>query len=165
VRIETSRQPLRVVLDRRRRVRKSAKVLAPPGDVLIFAAATAKQRETSDEKLGTARIERIRTKRTHLDLDRVFARLGELEINDVLVEAGPRLAGALFAAGLVDEWLLYVAPKLLGKDAKPVMTLPRLGKLSDAPEFELRESTTIGPDLRLRLVPRAVGKLPAKKKA
>ena len=49
--------------------------------------------------------------RSHLDLRRVFARLAELEVNDVLVEAGPRLAGALFAAGLVDEWLLYIAPK------------------------------------------------------
>jgi diaminohydroxyphosphoribosylaminopyrimidine deaminase/5-amino-6-(5-phosphoribosylamino)uracil reductase len=94
-------------------------------------------------------------KRTHLDLERVFARLAELEINDVLVESGSRFAGALFAAGLVDEWLLYVAPKLLGKDGRPLMVLPRITRLPDAPGFELRESTQIGPDLRLRLVPRS----------
>jgi diaminohydroxyphosphoribosylaminopyrimidine deaminase/5-amino-6-(5-phosphoribosylamino)uracil reductase len=164
VRIETPRQPLRVVVDRRRRVRKAAKILAPPGEVLIFAAAAAKRRAATDETLGAARIERVRVTRARLDLERVFARLGELEVNDVLVEAGPRFAGALFAAGLVDEWLLYVAPKLLGKDAKPVMALPRLANLADAPEFDVRESTTVGPDLRLRLVPRVRAKPPAKKK-
>jgi diaminohydroxyphosphoribosylaminopyrimidine deaminase/5-amino-6-(5-phosphoribosylamino)uracil reductase len=164
VRIETPRQPLRVVVDRRRRVRKAAKILAPPGEVLIFAAAAAKRRAATDETLGAARIERVRVTRARLDLERVFARLGELEVNDVLVEAGPRFAGALFAAGLVDEWLLYVAPKLLGKDAKPVMALPRLANLADAPEFDVRESSTVGPDLRLRLVPRVRAKPPAKKK-
>ena len=79
-----------------------------------------------DERLGDARVERMRVKRSHLDLAAVFARLAELEVNDVLVEAGPRLSGALLAAGLVDEWLLYVAPKLLGKDAKPVALVARL---------------------------------------
>ena len=81
----------------------------------------------------------------------MFARLAELEVNDVLVEAGPRLAGALFAAGLVDEWLLYIAPKLLGKDAKPLAALARLTRLDAAPEFELLDSKVVGPDLRLRL--------------
>jgi diaminohydroxyphosphoribosylaminopyrimidine deaminase/5-amino-6-(5-phosphoribosylamino)uracil reductase len=154
VRIEAPRQPLRVVLDRRRRVRKNAKILSPPGEALLFAGASKARGGAKVEMLGAARVERMRVVRTHLDLARVFQRLGELEINEVLVESGPRLAGALFAAGLVDEWLLYVAPKLLGKDAKPLAALPRFAKLADAPQFELRESVTIGPDLRLRLVPR-----------
>ncbi len=154
VRIDTDRQPLRVVLDRRRRVRKTAKILAPPGDVLLFAAANRKKRGADEEMLGAARIERVRTARSNLDLGRVMQRLGELEVNEVLVECGPKLAGALFAAGLVDEWLLYVAPMLLGRDAKPLAALPRLAKLADAPRFELRETLTIGADLRLRLVPR-----------
>jgi diaminohydroxyphosphoribosylaminopyrimidine deaminase/5-amino-6-(5-phosphoribosylamino)uracil reductase len=153
VRIEAPRQPLRVVLDRRRRVRKNAKILNPPGEVLLFAGASRARGAAKEEMLGAARIERMRVVRAHLDLARVFRRLGELEINEVLVESGPRLAGALFAAGLVDEWLLYVAPKLLGKDAKPLAVLPRFSKLADTPQFELRESVTVGPDLRLRLVP------------
>ena len=98
---------------------------------------------------------RMRVKRAHLDLPAVFARLAELEINDVLVEAGPRLSGALLNAGLVDEWLLYVAPKLLGDGAKPVASLARLTKLEAAPEFALLDSKVIGPDLRLRLQPKA----------
>jgi diaminohydroxyphosphoribosylaminopyrimidine deaminase/5-amino-6-(5-phosphoribosylamino)uracil reductase len=155
VRIETPRQPMRVVLDRRRALRKSARVLAAPGDVLVFAAPTRERKAgPSDERLGNARVERIRVARSHLDLQAVFARLAELEVNDVLVEAGSRLAGALFAAGLVDEWILYLAPKLLGKEAKPLAALARLTRLDAAPEFELLDSKVVGPDLRLRLKPK-----------
>ena len=155
VRIDTPRQPMRVVLDRRRALRKSARVLAAPGDVLVFAAPTRERKAgPSDERLGNARVERIRVSRSHLNLQAVFARLAELEVNDVLVEAGSRLAGALFAAGLVDEWLLYIAPKLLGKDAKPLAALARLTRLDAAPEFELLDSKAVGPDMRLRLKPK-----------
>ena len=155
VRIEAPRQPMRVVLDRRRRLRKTARILAPPGDVLVFSAPTAARKAgPTDERLGNARVERIRVARAHLDLAAVFKRLAELEVNDVLVEAGSRLSAALFAANLVDEWLLYLAPKLLGKDAKPVAALARLTKLEAAPEFGLVGSRQIGPDLRLRLQPK-----------
>jgi len=158
VRIETPRQPLRVVLDRRRAVQKNARILKSPGEVVIFAAASQAKSKTKKsappEMLGTARIERVRVKNSHLDLSRVFARLAELQINEVLVEAGPRLSGALLTAGLVDEWLVYVAPKLLGKDARPLAALPRLTRLKDAPEFELRDSTVLGNDVRLRLRPK-----------
>ena len=155
VRIENvDRQPLRVVLDRRRRVRPGARILAEPGEALVFAAATKTRRvAATGEKLGDARVERLRATRAHLDLGRVLARLAELEINEVLVEAGPRLSGALLSAGLVDEWLVYVAPKLLGRDAKPLATLARLTKLDSAPQFELFEFKAVGPDLRLRLKP------------
>ncbi len=153
VRIEAPRQPLRVVLDRRRQVGKTARILKPPGEVLLIAA-TKPARAKGEERFGAARIERVRTLRGHLDLARVFAKLGELAINDVLVESGPRLAGALFAAGLVDEWLLYLAPKLLGNGAKPLAQLPRLTKLAAARQFDILDSQAVGPDLRLRLRPR-----------
>jgi diaminohydroxyphosphoribosylaminopyrimidine deaminase/5-amino-6-(5-phosphoribosylamino)uracil reductase len=159
VRIDAPRQPLRVVLDRRRALRKTARILAPPGEVLVFAAPTSTRKGgAGDERLGAARVERLRVKRSHLDLAAVFARLAELEVNDVLVEAGPRLSGALLAAGLVDEWLLYVAPKLLGEGAKPMASLARLTRLEAAPEFSLLDSKTVGPDLRLRLRPKPKGK-------
>jgi diaminohydroxyphosphoribosylaminopyrimidine deaminase / 5-amino-6-(5-phosphoribosylamino)uracil reductase len=156
VRIDTPRQPLRVVLDRRRRIRKTAKILAPPGEVLLFAGSDAGARDA--ERLGPARIERLRAARTKLDLKRVLARLAELEINEVLVESGPKLAGALLTAGLVDEWLLYVAPRLLGKEAKPLAAFARLTKLEAAPAFSLVDAQAVGPDLRLRLRPQPVKK-------
>jgi diaminohydroxyphosphoribosylaminopyrimidine deaminase / 5-amino-6-(5-phosphoribosylamino)uracil reductase len=161
VRIETSRQPLRVVLDRRRRLRKSARILSSPGEVLVFAAsgtATARVRPPRDpqrreERIGDARLERVRAGRGGLDLERVFRRLAELEINEVLVEAGPRLSGALLTAGLIDEWLVYLAPRLLGKEAKPLAAFARLTKLDAAPAFALVDAQPVGPDLRLRLRP------------
>jgi diaminohydroxyphosphoribosylaminopyrimidine deaminase/5-amino-6-(5-phosphoribosylamino)uracil reductase len=152
VRIETSRQPLRVVLDRRRRVHRKARILAPPGEVLLFAAP-GRRKSRDEERFGAARIERVRVRRGHLDLARVFARLAELQINEVLVEAGPRLSGALLAAGLVDEWLLYLAPKLLGRDARPLTSLAGIARLSRAPRFDVVDSQPIGPDVRLRLRP------------
>jgi diaminohydroxyphosphoribosylaminopyrimidine deaminase/5-amino-6-(5-phosphoribosylamino)uracil reductase len=154
VRIEAPHQPLRVVLDRRRQVREKARILRAPGNALIFAAARPRARPVAGaERLGRASVERIRTLRGHLDIRRVLARLAELDVNEVLVEAGPRLGGALLAAGLVDEWVLYIAPKLLGADAKPLSSFGRLRKLAAAPRFEIVDSRPVGPDLRLRLRP------------
>ena len=158
VRIDTPRQPMRVVLDRRRAVKRSARIFKAPGQVMIFAAAAKGKKPAAAESLGNASIERVRVVGGHLDLPRVFARLAELQINEVLVEAGPRLAAALLSAGLVDEWLVYVAPKLLGKDARPLAALPRLARLKDAREFELRDSAVFGDDVRLRLRPKPKAK-------
>src|SRR5689334_20268429 len=75
VRIETPRQPLRVVLDRRRQVGIKARILKPPGEVLLFTAAKPGKAKV-EEHPGAARIETVRQLRGHLDLARVFARLG-----------------------------------------------------------------------------------------
>lgn len=158
VRIDSPRQPMRVVLDRRRAVKKSARIFKAPGQVTIFAAAAKGKKPSAAESLGNASIERVRVVGGHLDLQRVFARLAELQINEVLVEAGPRLSAALLTAGLVDEWLVYVAPKLLGKDARPLAALPRLARLKDAREFELRDTAVFGNDVRLRLRPKPKAK-------
>jgi diaminohydroxyphosphoribosylaminopyrimidine deaminase / 5-amino-6-(5-phosphoribosylamino)uracil reductase len=126
--------------------------------VLVFTAAKAGAKSALKSKVpvlrGAPLVEPMRVLRSHLDLERVFARLAELEVNEVLVEAGPRLAGALLSAGLVDEWLLYVAPTLLGPHARPLANLARISKLRSAPAFDLLDSTAVGPDLRLRLRPR-----------
>jgi len=78
-------------------------------------------------------------------------RLAEREVNELLVECGPTLAGGLIAHRLVDELLLYVAPKLLGDDAAPLMYLKKSGFL---PEFEFRDVQRIGRDVRLILDPK-----------
>jgi diaminohydroxyphosphoribosylaminopyrimidine deaminase/5-amino-6-(5-phosphoribosylamino)uracil reductase len=81
-------------------------------------------------------------------------RLGQLEVNDLLVEAGPTLAGDLIRQSLADELLLYLAPKLLGPQGRPLVALPELARLSDAPGFSLVDTLQFGEDLRLRLRPR-----------
>lgn len=89
-----------------------------------------------------------------LNLADVLDRLGRREINEVWVEAGPRLAGALLSQALVDELMIYVAPKLLGPQARPLVEMGELQNLPDAPGFIVVDTRQIGDDVRLRLRPR-----------
>ncbi len=86
-----------------------------------------------------------------LDLRRVLARLAEAQVNELHVEGGPTLAGELIRQGLADELLLYVAPVLLGPQARPLVDLPALVDLQRAPRFDMVEARQIGADLRIRL--------------
>jgi len=151
----SSRQPLRVVLDAALRTPPAARLLSTGGEVLILTAAEALAgpRAAALTARG-ARIESLPASAGRLLLSAVLQRLGALEINEALVEAGPTLAGELLAQALADELLLYVAPKLLGPAARPLVALPELKDLGDAPAFTLIESVQVGEDLRLRLRPR-----------
>jgi len=86
-------------------------------------------------------------------LHAVCARLAALEFNEVLVESGPVLAGALLDAGLVDELVIYLAPMLLGATARSAFATRELLDLSDATRFHCLETRSIGRDLRLTLTP------------
>jgi diaminohydroxyphosphoribosylaminopyrimidine deaminase / 5-amino-6-(5-phosphoribosylamino)uracil reductase len=144
------RQPLRVILDSRLRTPPAARALKSPGSALLFTALDDAARQSALEQQG-ARIERLSD--SPLDLVRVLARLGELEMNEVLVEAGPTLAGEFVRAALADELLLYVAPLLLGPQARALVELPEILKLEAAPRFALLDTQALGADLRLRLRP------------
>ena len=85
--------------------------------MLIFTTRDADEAGAQLERAG-ARVEHVAGRDEHCDLAAVLARLAELEVNDVWVEAGPRFNGALLRAGLIDELVLYVAPKLLGDSAR-----------------------------------------------
>lgn len=91
---------------------------------------------------------------SRLSLPAVLDRLGGREVNELWVEAGPRLAGALLRQALVDELMIYVAPKLLGPQARPLVEMGELRSLQEAPNFVVLESRQIGEDVRLRLRPR-----------
>ncbi len=91
-----------------------------------------------------------------LSLPDVLDRLGRREINELWVEAGPRLAGALLREALVDELIIYVAPKLLGPQARPLVEMSELRDLTGAPSFTVLETRQIGEDVRLRLRPASV---------
>jgi diaminohydroxyphosphoribosylaminopyrimidine deaminase/5-amino-6-(5-phosphoribosylamino)uracil reductase len=90
-----------------------------------------------------------------LDLDRILHDLARREINEVWVEAGARLGGALLAAGLVDELILYLAPTLLGHTAQPLAVLPELARLDQARRWHWQDVRRVGGDLRLILHPSA----------
>jgi diaminohydroxyphosphoribosylaminopyrimidine deaminase/5-amino-6-(5-phosphoribosylamino)uracil reductase len=100
------------------------------------------------------RIEEVPADEGFLDLFAVLKKLGDMEVNEVLVEAGPTLAGQLLTTFLVDELLLYVAPKLLGPQGRPLVNLPELQSLQDAWGFSLFDAKRFGDDLRLRMRPK-----------
>ncbi len=145
------RQPLRVVLDSRLRTPPQARLFASGGAVWIFTASADSARRAALEARG-ARVEQI-GEAGRLDLERMLARLAQTEVNEVHVEAGATLAGELIRARLADELLVYVAPALLGPQARPLVELPLLTDLEQAPRFEVIETQAIGADLRLRLRP------------
>jgi diaminohydroxyphosphoribosylaminopyrimidine deaminase/5-amino-6-(5-phosphoribosylamino)uracil reductase len=143
---EGVRQPLRVILDRDLRTPPGARVFdgAAAQGVLIFTAATDRDRVAALEARG-ARIEQT------VDLAQVLARLGKAGVNELLVEAGATLAGALLQQHCVDELLLYVAPVVLGDRARGLLQLPEPPSLPQAQRFEMIETVAVGADQRLRL--------------
>jgi len=149
------RQPLRVVLDTRLRTPLASRLLQTGGEVLILTGVAAPDdaRAVSLAAHG-ARLESLPTADGRLALPAVLDRLGELELNEVLVEAGATLAGELLRQWLIDELLLYVGPRLLGPDGRSLVTLPKLAGLAAAPAFAFFEMQQVGEDLRLRLRPR-----------
>ena len=91
---------------------------------------------------------------TGLDLECILKRLARRGINDVLVEAGPTLSAAFMQAARYDELVCYVAPKLIGTDARDAFMLAAPAGLDEAIELEFADVRRVGADLRLTLAPR-----------
>ncbi|MCL2893419.1 bifunctional diaminohydroxyphosphoribosylaminopyrimidine deaminase/5-amino-6-(5-phosphoribosylamino)uracil reductase RibD [Brenneria tiliae] len=142
------RQPVRVIVDGRRRVTPQHRIIAQPGQTWLA-------RTGSDERTWPETVEQLSLPQHDggIDLVALMMVLGKRQINSVWVEAGATLAGALLKAGVVDELIVYLAPKLLGDNARGLCVLPGLSRLSQAPEFEISDVRQVGPDLRLRLKP------------
>lgn len=140
-------QPLRAVLDRELATPPEAAVLKEEG-ALIFHADGDPGRAAALQAAG-ARLERVAAPDGRLDLGEVLARLAELELNEVLVEAGPTLAGAFLQAGLVDELVLYLAPHLMGSEGRPLVELPGLSAMADRLPLTITDLSRVGSDLRL----------------
>jgi diaminohydroxyphosphoribosylaminopyrimidine deaminase/5-amino-6-(5-phosphoribosylamino)uracil reductase len=130
--------------------RADAKIFHGDG-ALVFAVPEAPVRAQEPGRRPPVRLARAAG---GLDLHAVIGRLTELEVNELLVECGPRLAGAFVLSKLVDELVLYAAPTLLGADAAPLMHVSGLGGPGSLPEFEFRDVQRIGPDLRITLIPK-----------
>ena len=144
-------QPKRVIIDSNLRTPPTAKTLGLEGEVMVFAGPPADSDAAARRKAlqdAGARLEIVAAS-PRCDLAVVVRRLTELEINSVWLEAGPTLAGAMLAAGLVDELILYLAPCLLGHDARALFELPLLEQLDHRFRLTIDDVSSIGADLRV----------------
>jgi diaminohydroxyphosphoribosylaminopyrimidine deaminase / 5-amino-6-(5-phosphoribosylamino)uracil reductase len=163
-------RPIRVVLDSNLQMPTNAKMLGLPGRTIIL---TCKQTNTvcselalqalpsvvegHEEKLQElqnmgAEVYQLPEKQGRLNLAEVMKFLAGQEINEVLVEAGAVLNGALLAENLVDEWVIYMAPLILGDQGRGLFHLPELDKLADCNKMKFKYFQSVGKDLKLTLM-------------
>ncbi len=165
-------QPIRVVLDSSLKMPANAKMLGLTGRTIILTCkhlntvrpelvpqALSSVVEGHADKLqelqnAGAEVYQLPEKQGRLDLAEVMKFLAGQEVNEVLVEAGAVLNGALLTENLVDEWIIYMAPKILGDQGRGLFTLPELDKLSDSKEMKFKEIRQIGNDLNLTVLKR-----------
>jgi diaminohydroxyphosphoribosylaminopyrimidine deaminase/5-amino-6-(5-phosphoribosylamino)uracil reductase len=141
-------QPLRVVVDSRLRLPAQARVLAPPGQALVCCIAADLAR-AGDLRAAGAEVVVVPGPDGRVDLPALLQLLAHRSVNEVHVEAGAVLSGALWAAGLVDEVLVYLAPVVLGSGPGMVAIGP-LQALAEAPRLRFLGCQPVGADLRLR---------------
>jgi len=140
--------PDRVVLDSGLRTSPGAQLLRQPGRSRIFCGHADAARRHALEAAG-AIVEDLPGQGGRPGLAAILRRLAELEMNEVLVEAGPGLNGALLDAGLLDELVVYLAPHVLGADGLGMFAVPPLGDMAARHSFELAGVRRVGTDLRL----------------
>lgn len=147
------RQPLRVILDSRFRIDPSARILGEPGRALVIGCEENAAMATLQAQGTECMLVKADPLTGRTDLEGALQILGERGINEVQVEAGGTLCGALLCAGLVDEIVLYQAPRLMGSGGKPAFSFGPLESMAQGVHLEVLDVVSTGPDLRFRLVP------------
>jgi diaminohydroxyphosphoribosylaminopyrimidine deaminase/5-amino-6-(5-phosphoribosylamino)uracil reductase len=146
-----SKQPLRVILDSHLRTPTEAKILSLPGEVKVFSIdtpGTAKNLASNVEYVQAA------ASGKRVSLHSVLESLAsDFACTEVLVEAGATLSTAFIKAGLVDELIVYIAPKLLGSDARSLLNIAGIESMSDSLNFEITDLQQIDCDIRVVLKP------------
>lgn len=149
--LDTPRQPLKVIVDSRLRTPPTARILRG-GALLAWAGGPTRNHQA----LRAAGVELLELPGAdgRVDLPALLAELARRGVNEVHAEAGARLNGALLQAGLVDEWLAYQAPLVLGHHARGLFDRPALLEMAGRSEFRLLDARLLGDDLRLTLRPK-----------
>jgi diaminohydroxyphosphoribosylaminopyrimidine deaminase/5-amino-6-(5-phosphoribosylamino)uracil reductase len=145
---DIGRQPLRIVVDGHLRLPPTAQLLRLPGKTLVVAVADEDKRAGALRAAG-AEVVFIPGADGKVDLAALMHHLGTREINEVLVEAGSTLCGALLKQRLVDELVSYYAPYLLGSDSRGMFQLPPLARMDDRLALEIKDVRAIGRDWRI----------------
>lgn len=147
----TGLPPLRVLLDSRQRVNVDAKFFQIQSPILLVHTL----RESIKEYPDWVEALYFPDAQQKVDLEKLLQFLAEKHINDVLVEAGSTLAGAFLSGGLIDELIIYIAPKLMGNNARALFDLP-LQNLSEAVNVEIVDMRAVGKDWRVVAKPSPV---------
>jgi len=154
---EPVRQPLRVVVDSRLRMPGDARMLPLPGATLVVTCSDSPRAIAQMTSAG-AEVQRCPAAAgARIDLRALMRYLGERELNEVLIETGPTLAGAAMQAGIVDELVLYLAPHLMGDAARGLFRLPGLDRMADRVALTIIDVRQVGPDLRITARPAGQG--------
>ena len=149
--LQTDRQPLKVIVDSQLKTPIDAKILQN-GNALIAFAQQNPQKEAQLLAAGAALI-CIPNKEGRVCLKTLLSHLAHMQINEVLVEGGEVLNGALMAQHLIDELLVYYAPKLMGGSANSMFPMPELTNMNQAIDLTITDLRQIGVDIRLRAKP------------
>ncbi|XBC39125.1 MAG: bifunctional diaminohydroxyphosphoribosylaminopyrimidine deaminase/5-amino-6-(5-phosphoribosylamino)uracil reductase RibD [Buchnera aphidicola (Nurudea shiraii)] len=142
-----TKQPIRVIIDRKNRIKPSHKCIQEPGKILLI-------RLKIDNENWPDNVEQIvmHTHRSKINLLNLLKFLGKRQINKVWIESGASLSGSFLKSNLVNELIIYMAPKLLGHCAKPLFILKNYEKLSSVPQFVFKSIVKIGQDIKLTLI-------------
>ena len=147
-----ARQPLRVILDSRLRLGRDAELLRHPSPILLIHNGAQDNAARLNDWPAHVELLAIPDSHGRIDLLAVLRELARRQCNEVLVEAGATLAGSFLRRGLLDELIIYVAPKLLGSSARPLFDLP-LHTMSAALPVKVRDMRAVGDDWRITAVP------------
>ncbi|MEZ0237548.1 MAG: bifunctional diaminohydroxyphosphoribosylaminopyrimidine deaminase/5-amino-6-(5-phosphoribosylamino)uracil reductase RibD [Methylophilaceae bacterium] len=150
--LDIGRQPLRVVVDSHLRIPLNSKILQ--GGNAIIACLEGQAEKAASLRASGAIVLELPAADGHVCLASLMQALAAQEINEVLVEAGTLLNGALLRAGLVDEMVLYYAPTLLGNKARGMFGMPALTEMAQRVDLDILALDQIGRDIRVRARPR-----------
>ncbi|CAB3865198.1 bifunctional diaminohydroxyphosphoribosylaminopyrimidine deaminase/5-amino-6-(5-phosphoribosylamino)uracil reductase RibD [Achromobacter deleyi] len=146
--VATPRQPRRAVVDGRFELPEDARLI-DGGEVIVFTARADAAKAARLAARNVRVVELPGQEPDRVDLPAMMRWFAAEQFNEVHVEAGAGLSGALVAAGCIDELLVYLAPMLLG-DAAGLVKLPLLERLEAAPRYEFIDAERVGADLRVR---------------
>lgn len=148
--VEKLRQPTRIIIDSQNRLTPNLALFEHSSEVILLRTTIEKTQTwphfVKQVVLPSAKQE---SDKSYVDLDAALDFIAQQGFNDVLIESGATLAGAFLSAGLIDELILYQAPKLLGSDAKSLVNMPKLNVLKDAVNLTINDIRMVGKDIRI----------------
>nr|WP_235938844.1 bifunctional diaminohydroxyphosphoribosylaminopyrimidine deaminase/5-amino-6-(5-phosphoribosylamino)uracil reductase RibD [Thalassotalea algicola] len=139
------RQPVRIIVDSQDRLTPDLALFEHPSSIIIVNTGI----ETRHQWPHFVKHIQVKAQNNKVDLASLLSVLAELGLNDVLIETGETLAGAFIEQNLVDELIIYQAPKLMGAENKGLVKMPAITQLSQAKSFKFKEVTMVGDDLKI----------------